>query len=438
MPDPATTQLTSTPVVAAPDHAPAIVPDGTATIDITGPAFARRFANLLTDRRASAKRSLGAMARRSDKHFSRRALRRYEAGEAPLDMVTVSALASLYEVDIDAIVPLRTEIDIDGGGGVIAAGGVTARFAPGDPDSLLETYLRLVRRLRDQERAEEVSLRREDIERLAAHLSTSGESVVERLGALMGATKAQRRVMAGLFLTGAMVITVAVPSVAALSGSSDPGATLDDGPTGGGIPELVAEPSPTGSDAGQALAEPIPPVESAAGSGIDTRSGPDGPAGSGLDVRNGPDGPGAISIDLLDVDLPAEPAAPAEPAESTADDPVDVAAPADADAPAQPVADPIPVADPPPAPQPPPPPPEPAPAPAPDPAPEPPEADDVATGPPPVPEAPSVVVDPAPAPEPPPPPAPEPPPPAEDETVAVGPPPIPAPSPPIVDPPTDD
>jgi hypothetical protein len=206
-------------------------------VDITGEAFARRLGNLLTHHRERYGRerygrercgrdgsgiSLGAMARRSNGHFTRRQLRQFEAADGALDAVTVSALANLYGIDIESILAERTDIAIDPGGSTISAGGVHATFDADDPRSLLETYLRLVRRLRDQERDEIVELRREDIEGLAEHLDEPGESVVQQLGTLMGATRTQRRAMAGMFIAGALIITVAVPSVAAVTGGDSP------------------------------------------------------------------------------------------------------------------------------------------------------------------------------------------------------------------------
>jgi len=90
--------------------------------------------------------------------------------------------------------------------GRISAGGVSAPFEPLSSTSLLEAYLRLVRSLRRQKSAPAVELRRDDIEILAHYLQEKGEIVVERLGALMGATRSQRTAMAGLFATGAVVI----------------------------------------------------------------------------------------------------------------------------------------------------------------------------------------------------------------------------------------
>lgn len=382
--------------------------DSAESIDIAGEAFARRLANLLTHRRTTTKRSVRAMARRSDGHFTARQLRRFESSAVTLDPVITSALASLYEVDLDHILPLRSEIAITGDG-LITAGGVDAVFEPGDPGSLLETYLRLVRRLRDQERDEVVSLRREDIEGLAEFLGQSGESVIEQLGTLMGATKTQRRVMAGMFLTGAMIITVAVPSVAALSTGSgtDTGATVT--PPSAAVADIPAAP-----DASDVDHQDRDRTTVDHGAGVD-----------GMDDGTGDaDGP-RLSSPLV---IPAGPVTVGGAPSLSDDDPGTPEAPAVEPAPSQPA----PIQ---PAPS------EPAPIQS---APIEPAEPAVEVGTPPTPTEPSLVVDPVVAPSIPAPapsviapdalPEPEPEPEPDDVVVAVGPPPVPAPPSVIVDP----
>jgi hypothetical protein len=264
-------------------------------VDITGEAFARRLGNLLAHHRRESGLSLGAVARRSNGRFNRRQLRRFEAALGQLDAVTASALAALYGADIESILPVRTDIAIDPGGGTISAGGVHAAYEAGDPRSLLETYLRLVRRLRDQERHEAVDLRREDIEGLAAYLGATGESVVEQLGALMGATRTQRRAMAGMFLAGALIITVAVPSVAAVTGGeSSPAFDVNPG-----------SPWVTASDAVEVADQTQPPVV-AVRADVDDRAARERPVEHGVvledvdqlhDVVPEPDPVGAAMVD---------------------------------------------------------------------------------------------------------------------------------------------
>lgn len=180
------------------------LPQGSDQVDIGSVAFARRMANLLLATRRERRVSIGRLARRSGGRFSKRDLRAWEAGERRLDAPTVSQLTGLYGCDVSQILPSRLPIAVEFGR--ISAGGVSAPFEPLSSTSLLEAYLRLVRSLRRQKSSPTVELRRDDIEVLAAYLQEKGEVVVERLGALMGATRSQRTAMAGLFATGAVVI----------------------------------------------------------------------------------------------------------------------------------------------------------------------------------------------------------------------------------------
>jgi hypothetical protein len=117
---------------------------------------------------------------------------------------------------------------------VVAAGGVSIVYVPGDVDSLLEAYLKLVRTLRRQKKAPAVDLRREDIEALAEHLQVPGEDVVDRLAALMGAARGQRLAMTGLFQGGAVVIGLVGTAVAGGSGMTSRSA-LTRGPLHDGL-----------------------------------------------------------------------------------------------------------------------------------------------------------------------------------------------------------
>lgn len=189
------------------------------TVDIQSVAFARRLANLMVATRRERRLSVRAMAKRSGGRFSSNDLKACEAGVRALDEPTVLQLTGLYGCDVKAILPSRLPIVVELGR--ISAGGVSAPYEPLSSTSLLEAYLRLVRSLRRQKSAPTVELRRDDIEILAHHLQEAGEVVVERLGALMGATRSQRTAMAGLFATGAVVIGLV--GTAAAAGSTPPG-----------------------------------------------------------------------------------------------------------------------------------------------------------------------------------------------------------------------
>ena len=189
------------------------------TVDIESVAFAKRLANLMVATRRQRRLSVRAMAKRSGGRFSSTDLKDCEAGVRSLDEPTVLQLTGLYGCDVKAILPSRLPIVVELGR--ISAGGVSAPYEPLSSTSLLEAYLRLVRSLRRQKSAPTVELRRDDIEILAHHLQEAGEVVVERLGALMGATRSQRTAMAGLFATGAVVIGLV--GTAAAGSNAGPG-----------------------------------------------------------------------------------------------------------------------------------------------------------------------------------------------------------------------
>ena len=155
------------------------------TIDITGEAFARRLANLLADRRKVTGATLRELSHRDGRPFSVRFLRRVEEARAELDEETICELADLYGVDLAEILPSRLPLRIPEPG-VLATSGITVHFEEGDADSLLTTYLVLVRQLRAQEREPMIDLRREDVDTIAEYLHQPGASIVERLGALDG------------------------------------------------------------------------------------------------------------------------------------------------------------------------------------------------------------------------------------------------------------
>lgn len=177
--------------------------------------IARRLAVLLAERRRQSGRSLRAVARDSHGEFTARELKQIEAARLPLQHDRARAVAALYGIDLATVTPDRLPLEIDPRG-VISTGGSAISFEPDDVESLLTNYLRLVRALRGQERPQAIQLRRNDVETLAVFLEMPGELVVEQLAALMGATQLQRRVLAGMFVAGAMVIGLSAAAAANL------------------------------------------------------------------------------------------------------------------------------------------------------------------------------------------------------------------------------
>ncbi len=187
-----------------------------ATLDLTSDAFAQRFGRHLAATRSKAGRSTRALARASDGGFTHGELKALEQGTVPLHDDLIERVSELYGCDLGDLLPTRLPVAV--GSGVVAAGGVSIVYLPGDADSLLEAYLKLVRTLRRQRKSPAVDLRREDVEALAEHLQLPGEAVVDRLAALMGAGRNQRAAMAGLFASGAVVIGLVGTAVAGGSG----------------------------------------------------------------------------------------------------------------------------------------------------------------------------------------------------------------------------
>ncbi len=121
---------------------------------------------------------------------------------------------------------LRTPLVITAGD--LVAGPVHATFRDGDRESLLHSYLVLVRELRGQQREPSITLRSDDICAIADHLGVSEQRVLDDLLDRMGATRAQRRALLAMFALGALSIvatgSVAIdpaPAGAYAQGSSD-------------------------------------------------------------------------------------------------------------------------------------------------------------------------------------------------------------------------
>ena len=183
------------------------MPDDTTTIDITDAEFARRLARLLIAARESQNLSTGQLARASDGEFTRARLVELEAAESVITADVVESVAMLYMADLGEILPTRVPVVIRGR--TISAGGLRQRFDPHDDSSLLESYLLLVRALRQQKSAPDVALRRDDIEVLGSYLRQPAHVVLRDLASLMGATRKERTTMLGLFGNGAVVIGLA-------------------------------------------------------------------------------------------------------------------------------------------------------------------------------------------------------------------------------------
>ncbi len=162
-------------------------------------------------------------------------------------------------------------------GATVVVGRRTARFDPADPLSALCAYLYLVRAMRDQRRDRSILLRRDDVVVLASALGESAEAVLDELGTLMGATRAQRGAMATLFAAGALVVGIA--GTTAVVGHGDGSATI------------VSVESSTPATASPAGWDPSPALAGR----VDSASTTSTPTGGHLTTGDAPPGAAAAS-----------------------------------------------------------------------------------------------------------------------------------------------
>ena len=232
-----------------------------ATVDTTSEAFGARLAAILRAARQDQERSLRGMAWWSGSSFRFRTLKDLEAGRADLRGLDLAALASLYRIDLAALVQDRVALVVDAAAGTISTAGLVRSFDTDHQDGLLLAYLHLVRDLRDLQQAQSIALRREDVEALAGGLRADAASVLDRLGELMGSTVTQRRSAVAMFAAGAALIVLSTGAIALEPGLHQPSGEGEDG-------SEVDGPSAGESPAGAPPSEQPP---------VDGRRGPDVP-----------------------------------------------------------------------------------------------------------------------------------------------------------------
>ncbi len=128
--------------------------------------------------------------------------------------------------------------------GSLCAGSAHTTFYVDDRESLLHSYLVLIRKLRGQQRQSTITLRGEDISVLAEHLGTNEERILEDLLDRMGATRAQRKALLALFAAGVLTIvatgSVALDAAAVGAGEQAPG-VVDEVASAVEMPAIVTE-----------------------------------------------------------------------------------------------------------------------------------------------------------------------------------------------------
>ena len=140
--------------------------------------WASRLGDALREARERHEVSLRRLARESGGRFGTLDLLQFERGRRAAGPTLSRLLADLYQIDLEAIAPPRSGLEVDLEGGVLSAGGATRRLT-GDRDVTEETlsaYLELVSALRGA-RSSSISLRRDDMAALGAALELDENAV---------------------------------------------------------------------------------------------------------------------------------------------------------------------------------------------------------------------------------------------------------------------
>lgn len=201
-------------------------------IETASPHFVRQLAAELMVARRRRHLPVWWLARTSGGRFTRRQLHAAETGQLLLKADKVAELAALYRVDISTLMPTGRgglEIRADG---IISSGGTSVSFTPGDAESLITAYFRLTRQLRQLDDVVTMPLRSDDLRVIAQFLERSGTPSTY-LEAVLAASLAERRVLAGSLVAGAVSIGLAgltEHSSPATGGEVAPPAQVDLGP----------------------------------------------------------------------------------------------------------------------------------------------------------------------------------------------------------------
>ncbi len=194
--------------------------------------WASRLGDALREARERHEVSLRRLARESGGRFGTLDLLQFERGRRAAGPTLSRLLADLYQIDLEAIAPPRSGLEVDLEGGVLSAGGATRRLT-GDRDVTEETlsaYLELVSALRGA-RSSSISLRRDDMASLGAALELDENAVVAALAELMECSSDDaRRLLAVLHRRSLLVpVTIALSLGVAVAGAD----TIRDGSSQG-------------------------------------------------------------------------------------------------------------------------------------------------------------------------------------------------------------
>lgn len=112
--------------------------------------------------------------------------------------------------------------------GTIVTTGGSSTFAPGNSRDALESYLRLVRRMRNQRRDPEVNLRQRDVDAMAIDLRMPADVLADELRTLMDATRSRLPMIGGTMAVVLAGAAAAIGVIAVANVMADSPATQTD------------------------------------------------------------------------------------------------------------------------------------------------------------------------------------------------------------------
>jgi len=297
-----------------------------------------RLAALLSSRRKALGLNVAQMASRSAGRFSALVLSDLERGRVALDDEALRDLTELYELESGPVVPARSRLIVDLGGGEMRVGSTGVAIEGDELDNVLERYLSLLYLLRNLKPGTPLTLRDPDVAVLSDALEASIAEVEQRLGTLMlGASVEDRsRLLSKRLMVPGAGLLVGITAVGALiivGGSSADAGKLSTPSLGNGIASAQIDNSITTLRSGVA---PIQVTESASPA-ADRLILPSGVAAEIVDRSDD------ATSDSAEVDAAVE--ADAKITEASAPTPPSVASLADSDDAPAPVVEAAPIED---------------------------------------------------------------------------------------------
>ena len=144
-----------------------------------------RLGRVLHEVRIASEHSLSDLVSDCGLAYDERWFEGIEAGRVPLDESTVRWLADLYDIDVDSLMPQRSQLIVDLEEGSIAIGENSNVLSMSSPEVVLAQYLALVYALRGMKVGAALKLRDLDLDVLSSALALRPRSVQSQLHGLM-------------------------------------------------------------------------------------------------------------------------------------------------------------------------------------------------------------------------------------------------------------